>query len=541
MSNKAKVNGVCPHSELPNKLGTSVNKDGKIVYVAPINGEKFVIPDATRRCKWSRDAKKTGVPFPHTTQSWMRNEKIAPNVLSLIGNTPMVKLNSIPKKEGIRCNIYAKLEYFNPGGSVKDRIAKRIIEDAEEQGLLRPGMTIIEPSSGNTGIGVALASAIKGYKCIIVMSEKMSNEKVAVMTALGARLIRTPITADSYSPEGIFGVANRLHNEIPDSLILDQFSNPGNPLAHYDTTAEEILDQCDRRVDYLVLGAGTGGTLTGISRKFKEESPCTKVVGLDPEGSVFAVPQELNKTDVTFFEVEGLGYDFVPTSLDQDAADIWVKTNDVDSLTMARRLIREEGILCGTSSGAAVSAAIKVAKDLKEGQNVVVVIPDSIRNYLTKFVSDHWMEARGFQTCENINKHWWWNDKVGNLQYKKIHIINANETCENVLQIMRKNDLNILAILNSDKSILGSVTFKHLVNNILAKHVQLNQTIDNSTIRIYPRIDVNGTLGLASRMLEKDYYIIVTEINETGPAKMEKAVGVIEITDLYNYINHNKF
>ncbi|XP_030752761.1 cystathionine beta-synthase-like isoform X2 [Sitophilus oryzae] len=529
----------CAMNGYSNHLGCTVDDDRKIVYVAPINGKKFVIPDATRQCTWTKDALKKGVFYPHSTQDWKRTEKIVPNVLSLIGNTPMVKLNSIPKKAGIKCNIYAKLEYFNPGGSVKDRIAKRIIEDAEAQGLLRPGMTIIEATSGNTGIGVALASAIKGYKCIIVMSEKMSNEKVAVITALGAKLIKTPITADSYSTEGIFGVANRLHNEIPDSLILDQFSNPGNPLAHYDTTAEEILDQCNHKVDYLVLGAGTGGTLTGISRKIKEKSPQTTIVGLDPEGSVFAVPDYLNKTDVTFFEVEGLGYDFVPTSLDQNAADIWVKTNDQDSLTMARRLIREEGILCGTSSGAAVSAAIKIATDVPEGANIVVVIPDSIRNYLTKFVSDHWMEARGFQSCENINNHWWWKDSISSINYKKVNTVRANESCGNVIDLMRDKDFKEVAVLKLDGNILGTVTLKHLINNLLANNIKPSDKIQDCTIRIFPKVDVkSGYLGLVSRILEKDHYVIVTETNGTGYSKTENPLGIIKITDLYEYIQN---
>ncbi|KAL1502375.1 hypothetical protein ABEB36_007522 [Hypothenemus hampei] len=516
---------------------THFNDKGELIYVAPINGENFIIPDSARRCPWTKEARKNGIFSPHTKQNWQRTEKIAPNVLQLIGNTPMVKLNSIPKKAGVECNVYAKLEYFNPGGSIKDRIAKRIIEDAEKHGLLKAGMTIIEPSSGNTGIGVALAAAIKGYKCIIVMCEKMSNEKVAVMQALGAQLIKTPITADSYSPEGIFGVANRLHNEIPGSLILDQFSNPGNPLAHYDTTAEEILDQCDHQVDVLVLGAGTGGTLTGISRKIKEISPNTQIIGVDPEGSVFALPESLNKTNVTFFEVEGLGYDFVPTSLDQNAADAWIKTNDQESLTMARRLIREEGILCGTSSGAAVSAAMKVAVKLKKSQNLVVVIPDSIRNYLTKFVSDHWMEARGFQGCGNINNHWWWEDSIEKLSYKKIETIFDNESCENTLKLIKEKNLDIVAVLKSDGNILGIITKRLLINKILAKDICLNNKIENCTIRIYPKINFQTScLGLLSRILEKESFAVIVQTYENGLSKTEKPLGFADINDLYKYV-----
>ncbi|CAG9768135.1 unnamed protein product [Ceutorhynchus assimilis] len=525
-------NGHQPTSQL-----LSLDSEGHLVYVAPINGEQFVIPDAPRKCTWTEEARKKGAAFPHTEQDWKMNNKIAPNVLNLIGNTPMVELNSIPKKAGLKCKIYAKLEYLNPGGSIKDRIAKRIIEDAEKQGLLKPGMTIIEASSGNTGVGVALVSAIKGYKCIIVMSEKMSNEKVAVMRALGAKLIRTPITADSYSPDGIFGVARRLHKEIPDSLILDQFSNPGNPLAHYDTTAEEILDQCDHKIDVLVVGAGTGGTITGIGRKFREVSPKTKIIGVDPEGSVFAIPDSLNQTNVTFFEVEGLGYDFVPTSLDQTVVDRWVKTNDEESLIMARRLIKEEGLLCGTSSGATVSAAMKVAVDLKEGQNLVVIIPDSIRNYLTKFVSDHWMEARGFQTCENVNNHFWWDYNVENLQFRPITTFQGNEPCNKVLEVMKDKNIQEVAVLKLDGNILGTITQKHLINKLLAKEIQAHQAVQDCTIRIYPKVNVKtGNLGLVSRILEKDNYAVIVDTQGTGHRKKEVPLGILDINDLYEFI-----
>ncbi|XP_060520439.1 cystathionine beta-synthase-like [Cylas formicarius] len=518
--------------------GHPVDSDG-LIYVSPLNNEKFVIPDAPRKCLWSRNAGVEGMVSPHSFKDWKRNAKIQQNVLELIGNTPMVKLNSIPKKAGIKCNVYAKCEYFNPGGSVKDRVANRMIEDGEAQGLLKPGMTIIEPSSGNTGIGVALASAVKGYKCIIVMSEKMSNEKISVINALGAKLIKTPITADSYAADGIFGVAHRLHREIPNSFILDQFSNPGNPLSHYDTTAEEIMDQCDHKVDMLVLGAGTGGTVTGIARKFKEASPNTQIVGVDPVGSVFAVPESLNETEVTFFEVEGLGYDFVPTTLDQNVVDHWIKTEDQESLTMARRLIREEGLLCGTSSGAAVCAAVKMAQQLHEGQNLVVVLPDSIRNYITKFVSDVWMEARGFQPCINVNNHWWWDEKISKLRYPKVETLFLDEECGRVYEFMKSKRVNEIAILKRDGNMLGAISLKDLMNNLLTQNLQPTDKIEESTRRIYPKIDIDAHLGLASRILEKESYVIVTESEGIGRSKTETPVGVIHVCDLFDYVSVN--
>lgn len=294
---------------------------------------------------------------------------------------------------------------MSPGGSVKDRIGLRMIEEAEQKGLLKPGSTIIEPTSGNTGIGLAMGAAVKGYRCLIVMPEKMSNEKVDTLKALGAEVIRTPTEAAFDSPEGLIAVAQRLEKEIPNSIVLNQYTNAGNPLAHYDGTGAEIVDQLEGKVDMVVVGAGTGGTVAGIGRKIKETNPDCVIVGADPEGSILAQPEVLNESDVSFYEVEGVGYDFIPTVLDRSVVDRWFKFNDKVALPMARRLIAEEGFLCGGSSGGNVAVALEAAKDLKEGQNCVVILPDNIRNYLTKFVSDNWMEARNFKPSVNAHKH----------------------------------------------------------------------------------------------------------------------------------------
>lgn len=280
-----------------------------------------------------------------------------------------------------------------------------MIEEAEREGLLKPGCSIIEPTSGNTGIGLAMGAAVKGYKCIIVMPEKMSNEKVDTLKALGATVIRTPTEAAFDSPEGLIAVAQKLQKEIPDAVILNQYTNAGNPLAHYDGTGAEIYDQLNGMVDMVVVGAGTGGTVAGIGRKLKELKPDCIIVGADPEGSILAEPAELNKSDVSFYEVEGVGYDFIPTVLDRSVVDRWIKFNDKAALPMARRLIAEQGLLCGGSSGGNVAAALEAAKDLKEGQNCVIILPDNIRNYLSKFVSDNWMEARDFKESVNVHNH----------------------------------------------------------------------------------------------------------------------------------------
>ncbi len=270
-----------------------------------------------------------------------------------------------------------------------------MIEDAEKSGRIKPGDTLIEPTSGNTGIGLALAAAIKGYRMIITLPEKMSQEKVDVLKALGAEIIRTPTEAAFDSPESHIGVAKRLNKEIPNSHILDQYANPSNPLAHYDGTAQEILDQCDGKVDVLVVAAGTGGTITGIARKIKEKIPHVKVVGVDPVGSILAQPESLNST-ISSYKVEGIGYDFIPIVLDRPLVDEWIKTVDDESFHMSRRLIKSEGLFVGGSSGSAMVAALKVAKSLPAGKRVVVILADSVRNYMTKFVRDDWMITNGF-------------------------------------------------------------------------------------------------------------------------------------------------
>ncbi|MEC8984215.1 MAG: pyridoxal-phosphate dependent enzyme [Candidatus Neomarinimicrobiota bacterium] len=311
------------------------------------------------------------------------------SILNTIGDTPIVRLDKIGAD--LDYQLFAKCEFLSPGGSLKDRIGLRMIEEAEKEGRIKPGDTLIEPSSGNTGIGLAMAAAIKGYKLIITMPEKMSMEKEVVLKALGAEIVRTPTEAAHDDPESLLGVAKRLHNEIPNSHILDQYANPNNPDAHYFGTAEEILGEFGDNLSMVVIGAGTGGTITGIAKRLKKSIHNIEVVGVDPIGSILGGGSEVNT-----YHVEGIGYDFFPDVLDNTLVDRYIKTNDQDAFTMARRLIMEEGLLIGGSSGSVVWGAIEAAKDLTPDKNVLVILPDSIRNYLSKFVSDEWMTTNGF-------------------------------------------------------------------------------------------------------------------------------------------------
>lgn len=307
------------------------------------------------------------------------------NILETIGKTPLVKLNKV--SQGLACNLYAKCEFFNPGGSVKDRIAYRMIQEAEKSGRIKPGDTLIEPTSGNTGIGLCLAGAVLGYNVIIVMPEKMSKEKQVAMEALGAKIIRTPTEAAWDHPDSHISVAQRIEKESERNHILDQYANVANPDAHYYGTGQEIFDDLQGKVDMFVAGAGTGGTITGVAKLLKEKCPGVQIVGADPEGSILAGPGEIRS-----YQVEGIGYDFIPDVLERDWIDRWVKTNDQDSFSLARRMILEEGIFCGGSSGSALFAALEAAKDLDEGQNCVVLLPDGIRNYMSKFVDSDWLK-----------------------------------------------------------------------------------------------------------------------------------------------------
>lgn len=313
------------------------------------------------------------------------------NIVQAIGKTPLVKLGK--SATDFECNLYAKCEFMNPGGSTKDRIARQMILDAQNSGRIKPGDTLIEATSGNTGIGLAMAGAALGYKVIITLPEKMSKEKQIAMESLGAEIIRTPTEAAWDDPESHIEVAKRLQKELPNAHILDQYGNESNPRAHYEGTGQEIIDDLEgQKIDMVIIGVGTGGTLTGIAKKLKSVYPECIVVGADPEGSILAGPGPIET-----YHVEGIGYDFIPDVLDRDLVDVWVKTNDQDSFDWARRLMRDEGMLVGGSSGTAMSAAFKEARNLKAGQNCVVILPDGIRNYMTKFVDADWRAENGFK------------------------------------------------------------------------------------------------------------------------------------------------
>ncbi|XP_044297663.1 cystathionine beta-synthase-like [Varanus komodoensis] len=529
----------------------SVFTSSKTINVCPfLNGDvenpevnannTWIQPNVPSKCTW--ELGKPTSKSPHSFVPLQKEPKILSNILQKIGHTPMIRVNKIAKAYGLKCELLAKCEYFNAGGSVKDRIAIRMIEDAEKAGVLKPGDTLIEPTSGNTGIGLALVAAVKGYRCIIVMPEKMSMEKVDILKALGAEIVRTPCTRYD-APESNVRVAWKLKNEIPNSHILDQYRNPGNPLAHYDTTAEEILEQCDGKVDMFVAGAGTGGTITGMARKLKEKCPGCKIVGVDPDGSIVALPSSLNtiSADETTMEVEGIGHDFIPTVLDRSVVDEWSKSNDTDSFLMARRLIREEGLLCGGSSGSAMAAAVKVAKQLKEGQRCVVLLPDSVRNYMSKFLNDKWMVKSGF--LKDVQEHypWWWNIKVQKLNLLAPLTLLPDVNCQKAIEILREKRYDQAPVVAESGLILGMVTLSNILSSILAGSAQFSDPVMKITYQQFSKINLDDTLGKLSQILENDHFAIVVheleQYNADGSSFMKQMIfGVATAVDLLSFV-----
>ena len=373
-----------------------------------------------------------------------------------------------------------------------------MIEDAEKEGKIKPGDTLIEPTSGNTGIGLALAGAVKGYNIIITMPEKMSREKQVILEALGAKIIRTPTEAAFDDPESHISVAAKLQNELPNAHILDQYSNLSNPNAHIEGTAQEIWDDLNGQVDMVVVGAGTGGTITGIAKRLKELNPECIIVGADPVGSILA-----NENDpVSSYKVEGIGYDFIPKVLDRNLVDRWVKTKDTESFTLARRLIKEEGILCGGSAGSALYAAFSEVHALKEGQNCVVLFADGVRNYMTKFVDDKWMIDNKFSITETLSGAL---KDVLKSEGKKLETVNSSDSATTAMSKMKESGFSQLPVLEEGK-VVGLVNEDTLLSYLLG-----GQILDSTPVAM---IMDRNTLACAS--VDTPLSAVQELLNNTG-------------------------
>ncbi|KAL6884841.1 cystathionine beta-synthase [Trichoderma longibrachiatum] len=502
----------------------------------------------------------------------------APTVLSaadLIGNTPLVRLNKVPQSLGIECEVYAKTELFNAGGSVKDRIALRMIEEAEKSGRIKPGDTLIEPTSGNTGIGLALVGAIKGYKTIITMPEKMSAEKVSVLRALGATIIRTPTQAAWDSPESHIGVARRLEKEIPNAHILDQYSNPANPEAHEFGTAEEIWEQTGGKVAAVVAGAGTGGTITGIAKGLRKHNKDIKIIAADPHGSILALPESLNEEHMNEgYKVEGIGYDFIPKVLDRELVDKWYKTDDQQSFYLARRLIAEEGLLVGGSSGSAMAAMLLAVRDFgfKKGDVVVVVLPDSIRSYLSKFADDDWLAANGLlpavsnstpQAGNKTASDPYHGATIASLRLKPVTSVADSASCSEAIETMRDKGFDQLPVLSSSNKLVGLVTLGNLlsyissgrataqsqVKDVMFDFARLDEVVTDprkltsgtkaGSKRKFVEITMETPLSVLSKFLEWNSAAVVTD-GKGDSKSLSKPIAIVTKVDLLTWMVNQK-
>jgi cystathionine beta-synthase len=430
-----------------------------------------------------------------------RNEHIHESIIDAVGRTPMVRLSRVG--HDLPCELLAKCEFVNPGGSVKDRIGVKMLLDAEKEGRIKPGDTLIEPTSGNTGIGLALAAAVRGYRVVITMPEKMSQEKQVVLEALGAEIIRTPTEAAWDAPESHIGVAKRLREVLPNAHILDQYGNPSNPLAHEEGTGREILEQCEGRLDAVVMTAGTGGTITGVARVVKRELPHVKVVGVDPEGSILAGPGEIKS-----YKVEGIGYDFIPDVLDRSLVDEWVKTNDRDSFRTARQLIRQEGLLCGGSCGAAVWAARKVAMQMKPGQRVVAVLADSIRNYLSKFASDAWMRQNGF--VDSDLELGTVGDLLRSAPRGPVISVDVTDAVSDALAKFKQHGISQLPVLDS-KVLAGILTESDLLQHLVAGRATKGSKIAEVMERRVATVGIHANAAELPKIFERGEVALVVD------------------------------
>ncbi len=428
-------------------------------------------------------------------------DHILDSILDGVGETPMVRLNAVT--QGLACEVVAKCEFMNPGGSVKDRIGVRMLLDAEKSGRIKPGDTLIEPTSGNTGIGLALAAAARGYRVIITMPEKMSQEKQVVLEALGAEIIRTPTEAAWDAPESHIGVARRLREVIPNSHILDQYANPSNPAAHEEGTGREIIAQTGGRFDAVVMTAGTGGTLSGVARVIKREVPTAQIIGVDPEGSLLAGPSEIKS-----YKVEGIGYDFIPDVLDRSLVDRWIKSNDKDSFRVARQLIRQEGLLVGGSSGSAVWAALQVARELGAGKRVVVILPDSIRNYLSKFVDDRWMRQQGFLKAD-------WEvgtiaDVVRALGNREVIAVSADAKVGEATAIFKDRGISQVPVLDQGR-LAGILTESDVLHALVSGRVTSDTIVAEVMVRKVATVAMHASSSELPAIFERGEVALVVD------------------------------
>jgi cystathionine beta-synthase len=454
---------------------------------------------------------------------------IAPDILALVGNTPLVQLSRIGK--GLRARLVAKLEMLNPGGSVKDRIGLAMIEDAEKRGLLKPGGTIVEPTSGNTGVGLAIASALKGYRLVCTMPDKQSQEKRDILRAYGAEVVICPTAVAPDDPSSYYKVAERLAKELPGGFMPGQYWNQQNVAAHYKSTGPELWTQTEGKITHFVLGIGTGGTVTGAGRYLKEQNPKIQIVGADPEGSIYT-------GDVHPYKTEGIGEDFWPGTFDKQLVDRWVRVPDRDSFLMARRITREEGILAGVSSGTAMFAALEVAKTCDETALVVVLLPDSGKSYLSKLYNDEWMRQNGFlQRFAHLMRV---GDVIRDREggTPQIVVVSRSDTVRSAIDTMQRYGISQIPVVAngtaaSVSDIVGSVQERTMLDRVFREPALVDATVERVMEAPFPVVQAN-----------EDVERLYAELAGGVPALLAvddgRPVSVITKADLLEFVAHQR-
>jgi len=453
---------------------------------------------------------------------------LAPDILAIVGNTPLVRLSRIGR--GLKPTLVGKLEHLNPGGSIKDRIGLRMIEDAERRGLLKPGGTIVEPTSGNTGVGLAMAAAIKGYRVICTMADKQSQEKRDLLRAFGAEVVVCPTAVPPESPESYYKVAERLAKETPGSFLPNQYYNPMNPEAHYNTTGPEIWKQTDGKVTHVVLGIGTGGTVTGAGRYLKERNAKVQIVGADPQGSLYT-------GGIHPYKVEGIGEDFYPGTFDPKLVDRWIRVSDRDSFLTARRLTREEGILVGGSSGTAMWAALEIAKELDESALVLVLFADSGRSYLSKIYNDEWMRQNGYlerypvqATVLDVVR-----DRMGT---PGLIVVSKAQSVRSAIDTMQRYGISQIPVVADGEAtlvtdIVGSVQETTMLDRVFREPALVDERVERVMEAPFPVVQ-------ASEDIERLYAELSSGVPALLAAADDRPVSIITKADLLEFVAHQR-
>ena len=422
------------------------------------------------------------------------------NILETIGNTPLVKINRITKE--IPALVLAKIETTNPGNSIKDRMAVKMIEDAEKTGKLKPGGTIIEGTSGNTGMGLAIAAVIKGYKCIFTSTDKQSKEKFDALRAFGAEVIVCPTDVDPEDPRSYYSVSSRLEKEVPNSWKPNQYDNPSNAQAHYETTGPEIWEQTDGKITHLVVGVGTGGTISGTARYLKEKNPNIKVWGIDTYGSVFKKYKEtgeFDKNEIYPYVTEGIGEDFLPQNVDFSLIDAFEKVTDKDAAVMTVRIAREEGIFAGNSAGAAMAGVLQLKDKFKEDDVVVVIFHDHGTRYLGKMYNPEWMREKGYLDPKGMTA----KDLVSSSKALPLVTIEANENLTQAIKLMQLNDFSQIPV-TKDKRIVGSISDTHIFNLMVKDPCVKEQIVESIMQPAFPFVDISTPIESLAKMITEE-------------------------------------